>query len=522
MSTRNFTSRRLLATAWLFCLALTAAAQAPAPLAPGTKAATSLTKEQVTAIAQRAFDAFHPKGFALAVVQDGEVLCELGLGERKTGAPMTAMSLFNIASCSKAFTAALISMLTQDKRLAWDDLVAEKLPKFALADPWITAHLTIADLLSHHCGLATFAGDLLWYGTDYTDDQVVKRMARLPITQRFRDQFGYQNLMYLVAGMILQRITNKPFEVLVEEQLLQPLGMKDSRACAQRLPADAELALPHIDGIEIPDHVFNACKPAGSIYASVHDLTSFLRMLLNDGKHDGKQLLAPQQIAEMWRPHTTLGNASGASTADFRSYGMGWFLSVEQGKKLVEHDGGMPGFLSKVSLLPADRFAFVVLNNANDGLLNEAIRRALLTARAGGDGYADIDRIAKAKERMHAQEQAALAARNKQRIADTKPSLALTAYAGRFEDAVYGPAEIEIDGEQLRITLVPSRTRLFGTLSHWHHDTFRTDFPDRFLPFALVTFALDANGKVNRFSIDCPIADFDFGALDFRRVKAGQ
>ncbi len=483
-------------------------------------AQTPLQAEQVEAIVQHAHERFASIGLAVAVIQDGTVLVEVACGEQQAGTPLTSNSLFNIASCSKAFTAASVARLVQDGKLGWDDRVIDHVPEFKLADPWISAHMTIRDLLSHRCGLVTFAGDLLWYGSDYDDAEVLRRAEKLPITQRFREQFGYQNLMYMVAGMVIQRVSGQSWEDFVEQHFFTPLGMQDTRASAQRLPAGAKKAIPHIGGVPIPDHEFVACKPAAAIYSSVHDLTAWMRMLLAGGTWDGKAMLSPASLAEMWHPSVTMSGGSGASAADFRSYGMGWFLYLERGKKLVEHDGGMPGFLSKVSLLPAEKFGFVVLNNSNDGVLNEAIKRALLTARAGGDGKAVIDDLAERKKRIDQRELATTKKRESERQTGTQPSLPLAAYAGRYEDAIYGPAEIELRGEQLHLTFVPSKRRIFGALSHWHHDTFRTDFPDKFLPFALVRFELDHTGAVTGFRVDCPIADFDFGALDFRRQPA--
>lgn len=486
-------------------------------------AQTRLTAEQVTALVQAAGEKFGTKGLEVAVVQDGEVLAEVAVGERAAGAPMTPQSLCNIASCSKAFTAAAVALLVEQKKLGWDDLVVDHLPEFRMSDAWITEHMTIRDLLSHRCGLTTFEGDLLWYASDYDDAEVLRRIARLPIPQRFREQFGYQNLMFMVAGLVVQRVSGQSWEEFVEQRLLQPLEMTASRACAQRLPADAEKAIPHIDGAAITDHEFVAVKPAASIYSSVHELTHWARMLLAGGTWQGRQVLTKESIDELWRPNTIMGGRGGAGTGasaeDFHSYAMGWFLSVVQGKKLVEHDGGMPGFLSKVSLLPEDRFAFVVLNNGNDGVVNEAIKRALLTAHAGGDGMKDIERIAVVKKRIDANAKKEVAQREAARVPDTKPSLPLDAYAGRYEDAIYGPAEVSTLDGKLHLVLVPSKRRLFGDMQHWHRDTFRVDFPDKFLPFALVTFSFAADGKVAGFKIDCPIADFDFGALDFRRSQ---
>lgn len=488
-------------------------------LSAPTPSQQPLTLERVQEIAARAAERFEPIGFALSVVQDGDVLAEVAFGALGDGREMTPTSLCNIASCSKAFTAAAVAMLVEEKLLDWDDRVAEHLPEFRMSDAWITSRMTIRDLLCHRCGLKTFAGDLLWYGTDYTDDEVIRRMAKLPITQEFRADFGYQNLMYLVAGKIVERKTGKTWSEFVQARLLTPLGMQNSRPAAQELPDDAERALPHIDGEVVPDHEFVACKPAAAIYSSVHELTAWMRMLLGGGAWHGRQLLTPAVLMEMWRPHTNLArNGSGAGTEDFRSYGLGWFLSLERGKKVVEHDGGMPGFLSKVSLMPAEKFAFAVLNNSNDGVLNEAIKRALYTERAGGDGLAVVDRLAQIKQRIDRRNAAAVAAREAKRRTGTHPSHELAAYAGDYLDAIYGPARVTLgDDGTLSLVLLPAQRRLFGTMHHWHDDTFRVDFPDKFLPFALVSFELNSASEVVGMHIDCPIADFDFGALDFRR-----
>jgi CubicO group peptidase (beta-lactamase class C family) len=503
---------------WLPLALAPAQTSQPGALAQArTSQPTALTAEQVQALAQRAFEGFRPPGLALIVVQDGAVLTEVALGERETGKPVTAATAFNIASCSKAFTAALIAQLVSEDRLGWDDRVIDHLPEFRMADPWITAHMTIRDLLSHRCGLVTFAGDLLWYGTDYDDAEVLRRLERLPIEQRFREQFGYQNLMYMVAGLVLQRVTGKSWEDLIEERLLRPLGMTGSFPALQRVPHDADRARPHIGGEQVADFEFFACKPAGAMWSSVHDLGRWLAMLLAGGRHEDREVLGAAAFREMWRPHVGIGAGAGPGIGDLSGYGLGWFLYPQDGEKLVEHDGGMPGFLSKVSLLPAAKFGFAVLNNGDQGIVNEAIKRALLAAHGGEDGMAVLERMIEVGKRIKSADAAAVRKREAARVPDTQPSLPLAAYAGRYEDAIYGPAEVRLEDERLHLTLLPARTVLFGAMAHWHHDVFRVDFPDRFLPFALVSFELDSTGRAERFRIDCPIPDFDFAQLDFRR-----
>lgn len=505
----RFALQRVSAVALLLLtITTTAAQQAP-------------TAERIQELVQAAGADYGVKGLAVAVVQDGDIIAEVAYGEASTGKPMTPKTLTNIASCSKAFTATAVAICVEEKLLAWDDLVIDHLPEFRMSDPWITAHMTIRDLLCHRCGLATFAGDLLWYGSDYSDDEVIRRLAKLPITQPFRSKFGYQNLMYLVAGKVIERKTGQTWSEFVQTRIMTPLGMDQSRPDAQSLANDADRALPHIDGEVIADHEFQACKPAASIYSSAHELTIWMRALMAGGAWKGQKIVSQTSLAEMWRPHTnTAPGGSGSRTDDFKSYGLGWFLSIDRGSKIVEHDGGMPGFLSKVSLMPSKNFGFVLLNNGNDGVVNEALKRALYAEYAGEDGMKVLARIATIKQRIDANAKAAIATREGQRRQGTSLSHELKDYAGNYEDDIYGAATVTLteDGE-LSLVLVPAKRRIFGTMKHWHDDTFRVDFPDTFLPFALVSFKLDSQSNIAAFKIDCPIADFDFGALDFQRKR---
>jgi CubicO group peptidase (beta-lactamase class C family) len=490
-------------------------AQNPGP-GTGATATSTLSAADYEALALHAFATYRPTGMAMAVVQDGKILFEIGLGTAGPGRSVTPGTLFNIASCTKAFTAALVAQLVEQGKLEWDDRVVDILAEFRMQDPWITSHMTVRDLLCHRCGLVTFAGDLLWYGSDYTDEEILRRIEQLPIKQQFRSEFGYQNLMYLVAGLVLQKVTGQPWEELVEQRIMRPLGMELSVASAQRLPDGAEIALPHIDGAAIEDHEFRACRPAASIYSSVHELSSWIAALTYaDAFPQGSRILDTRSFDEIWKPHVTVSPERGGW--HYKSYGLGWFLELNNGNRLVEHDGGMPGFLSKITLVPADRFGFVILNNGNDGILNEAMKRAVLAARAGGDGKVILDRIAVIKQRIDAQSANEQKQRESKRRQDTSPRLPLDAYAGRYTDAIYGDAQVEMRDDGLHVKLVPSQRRLFGAMKHWHDDVFRVDFPDKFLPFALFRFELDFDGKVAGMRIECPIADFDFGALDFRR-----
>lgn len=484
-------------------------------------AQADVPKTDLRALADLAFELFRPVGMAVSVVEDGEVAFAAGYGERFAGGGEAILpsTPFQIASCTKAFTAAAVGCLVADGALGWDDRVIDHLPSFRLSDPWITRELTVRDLLCHRSGLATFAGDLLWYGTSYDEDEVFRRAALLPITKRFRAEFGYQNILYAVAGRVVEKVSGQTFGAFLAERFFHPLGMDSSVFGFAELGEGEAPALPHIEGKGIDVVMFQACKPAGAIWSSAADMALWVRALVAGGRV-GEEVVIPAQVLHAaWTPHVGLPNGRRPDAIeDFRSYGLGWFLTVEDGKKVVEHDGGMPGYLSKVTLVPADRFGMVVLHNTDTPLLTTALRAAVLEARRGGDGEAVLQRYASAASARRTRAAEEVRAREAQRIEGTSPSLELAGYAGLFRDVILGDARVELRDDELHLRILPSGQTFHGALSHWHHDVFRVDFPDRFLPFALVTFRMGADGKVEGFGIDCPIPDFDFGALEFRRV----
>jgi CubicO group peptidase (beta-lactamase class C family) len=144
-------------------------------------------------------------GFAVAIVKDDRIVFAKGYGLRQLGKPepVDKDTLFAIASNSKAFTSAALGILVDEGRISWDDPVTKYLPWFQLYDPYVTRELTIRDLLSHRSGLATFSGDLLWYESTYSREEILRRARFLKPTSSFRSRFGYQNLMFLAAGQIV-------------------------------------------------------------------------------------------------------------------------------------------------------------------------------------------------------------------------------------------------------------------------------------------------------------------------------
>jgi len=477
---------------------------------------------RIDEIVKKAFNTFKPTGLAVAVVKDSAIIYHQALGFSNAGLKraVSTTSLFNIASCSKAFTAACIGILVDEGKLKWNDKVIKYFPEFRLADDYITKELTIEDLLCHRSGLGTFFGDLLWYNTTYSDDEVMKRVRNEPVTRRFGIEFGYQNIMFLTAGEIIKKVTGMSWSAFVESRIFIPLGMLQTRPSNDELTKDQDVALGHLNNKVLDVYDFNAAKAAAGIYSSVDEMSIWTMLMLNKGKYRGNQIISATSLNRIFEPHTILGasNSQKQHGINFYMYGLGWFIYDYNGKKVAEHDGGMPGYISKVTLIPDENISLIILNNGNDGIVGNAVKGDLMDILVKGRDFDWIDEYSKIRKMSDAYEAGSSKVRLGSRIMGTKPSLSPEGYSGTFRDKSYGDAEISVTEGKLKLTLLPSRSVFTGDLEHWHYDTYKVVFKDEFLTFGLVTFSFDSSGKVTGFKIDLPSGDFHFWNLDFRKI----
>jgi CubicO group peptidase (beta-lactamase class C family) len=288
-------------------------------------------------------------GVAVAVVKDDQVVFARGYGVREVGGsePVDTETLFAIASTSKAFTAAAVGMLVDEGRVGWDDRVTEHLPGFQLYDPYVTRELTVRDILSHRSGLPR--GDLLWYLSPFDRDEILKRVRGLEPNWSFRSHYGYQNIMFIAAGQLVEAVTDTSWDDFLRHRIFDPLGMRTSTTEFAELQQRPNVASPHgkIDGTVTPlswrdwDNVGGA----GAVHSCVAEMAQWIRMQLGEGAYEGRRFLSDSVIREMRRPQTIVPR----DTVDerlfpeshFYAYGLGWRLMDYRGRLVVRH-GGAP------------------------------------------------------------------------------------------------------------------------------------------------------------------------------------
>jgi CubicO group peptidase (beta-lactamase class C family) len=465
-------------------------------------------------------------GMSIAIVKDGKVIFSKGYGVKELGKPGSPdeNTLYAIASNSKAFTTAAIAQLVEEGKLDWNDKVKKYLPYFELYDPWVSAETNIRDLLSHRVGLGTFSGDLIWYRSTLSAEEIIRRTKYLSKAYDFRSGFGYSNVMYITAGEVMRKITGRTWGEEISTRFFQPLGMTRSITTTKDLDKKGNYATPHSLFNEqhkpIPWEDWETIAATGGIISSVKDMAQWMIFNLDHGVWKGDTLLSTKSRNLIWTVHNpfVVDNTDPDKSTHLRGYGLGWSLSDYHGRLRVSHTGGYSGMLSMVALVPDEKLGVVVLTNGMASvyspLVNYTIDAFLKVPEK--DWSASMLKDNKAHPDTRADE------RKKARVTNTKPTVTLDQIAGEYYSDSYGKITVEKQGDKLKIRFehTPDFT---STLEHWHYDVFEIKWDNADLlswfSFGTVKFELDNNNKVTGLQFDVPNDDFFFEELKAKKIK---
>jgi CubicO group peptidase (beta-lactamase class C family) len=477
----------------------------------------------------RVMQTFDVPGLSVSIVKDGKVVMAKGYGVRRLGepAPVDAKTLFGIASNTKVFTAVALGLLVEEGKIEWDAPVVRYLPWFQMSDPYVTRELSIRDLLVHRSGLGLGAGDLLWWPpSTYDRKEIARRLRHLPLATSFRSAYAYDNVLYLIAGEVIETISGQSWEDFVSARILRKVGMTGSNVRHSDAVSGSNVAATHasVDGKVRPIKPFDSdnTNPAGGINSNADDMAKWMIVLLSRGQlPDGTRLFSERTYREL----TTLVTPMlirevpaeiQALQPNFLGYALGLSTSDYRGRKVLMHTGGLPGYVSKVLWIPDANFGITVLTNQESGAAFESIVYRVTDQFLGApqtDWPAAYSRLV---EQQKAGYMAAAKKATTSRAASSRPSLAPAGYAGTYVDEWYGPIIIEQQNDKLvmRFTQTPS---LVGDLEHWQYDTFIVRWRDRELRAdAYVTFALDPDGAIDQVKMRAvsPETDFSFDFQD--------
>lgn len=492
-----------------------------------------LTSKQIDSVAEQTLRTFNVPGVAVAVIKDGKVIHAKGYGVRsiKTNQKVDENTLFGVASNTKAFTAAALGMLVDAQKITWDTKVIDVIPEFKMYDPYVTSEFTIRDLLTHRSGLGLGAGDLMIWPDSSTVDkkQLIHNLRYLKPVSSFRTKYDYDNLMYIVAGEIVTRVSGISYEDFIETKIIKPLGMNKTAASWYRLKDKSNVIDGHApyQGKLLPvglsfSEIANA---AGGMYSSVTDMSKWVITMMNGGKYGddlSQKLFSPAVHRELWTPQTII---SGGNPASFSSYGLGWFLSNVNGNFQAAHTGGLSGIVTQITILPDMKLGIIVLTNQQSGAAFNAITNSIKDGYLGIKGLNRIKtyndaRLAREKQadEIVAKVWADISAT--QKLATSKPDSKY--YLGTFNDAWFGEVTIsEVNGKMH--FQAKNSSKLRGDMTYYKGNTFIVKWYDRRLDAdAFVNFTLDREAKADGFKMAAisPLTDFsfDFQDLDFKLI----
>ncbi len=495
--------------------------------------------ERVESLRER----FGSPGAAVAIVENGRTTFARGFGVTDLANPrrVNADTNFFTGSTGKAFTAAALAVLVDQGRLGWDDKVIDHMPDFRMYDPWVTREMTVRDLLAHRSGLGLGAGDLLFVPrSNLSREEVMRRLRHIQPATSFRSAYAYDNILYMVAGRLIEEISGMSWEQFMRRHVLRPAGMDRATVDPEGRRADRNQARPHaringpirgmgdMEPLGPEAIIAQVAAPAGGLAISANDMTKWIDLQLANGAlGEGRRLFSEAQSRQMWNPVVLMPvpqvpEVLQAYKPLFNTYALGWNVRDYRGERIVMHSGGVYGSLAMVVLIPDRNVGFYVAVNSEESAMLHGLTWELIDHYIGQPRHEWPDRF---NEWLTNRLQGAVTALSAPaaRPAQVGPSLPLSGYAGQYADPWFGTITIRQEGDTLRVDF-PHWPGLSATLEHWQYETFRTRFNDPSVEPAYMTFALDADGKVERITLKAvsPVADFsyDYQDLEFTRAAA--
>ena len=501
----------------------TASAKTPEQTPPNATPALA----DFDAYVQRVTQEWKVPGAAIAIVKDGKVILSKGYGLRdvKDNLPVTPQTLFPIASITKSFTVATLATLSSEGKLDWDKPVRDYLPDFRLYDDALTARVTPRDLVTHRTGLPRHDGT--WYRSALSREELYARLRYLEPNRDLRQEFQYNNLMFMTAGYLAGKLARSTWEDSVQKRIFDPLGMKSSGfdlgASIKSSPDVAHAYRKDDKEVvhDVPPYTGDkALGPAGAIVSNLSDMTQYLLMYLNQGKHDDKQIISVADFRAMTSPQMILHSSDLDPEIGYSHYGMGLFVTTYRGHKYVEHGGNLDGFSLLISFLPDDHIGCVILLNMEGSSLPEVLAYNISDRLLG---LAPVDWNKRELDRYFAFKKAGDDAREKNyvpRRENTQSSHPIDEYLGEYSNPAYGTILIEraAKPDELKIIYHTMQT----TAQHWHYDVWRVPHdPLDLLSETEIMFNTDWEGNIASLSssMEPSVKDIVFTHQPDRRMR---
>jgi len=464
-------------------------------------APTSDPLGRLDAFVAKALIDYRVPGASVGVVQDGKVVMVKGYGVRDATKPgkVDENTIFQLASVTKALTGAAVGTVADKDKLDWDAPIVTYLPEFMASDPYMTRYLTERDLLAHRTGWPAYQGDAI-DSFGYTRLEIVRRLRYFKPRYSLREVAQYSNPAIFLAGEVAARVAGQSWNELVEKRVYAPLGMTRSGTVTAHLE-DGNLSANHVlrgdKAVLTTRNVLDTTGAASSGTSTARDMARFVAMLVSHGTFEGKPVLQPETVEQMFRRSMVAGiefsEMPPISEATGFYYGLGVDSYDYAGHQIVEKAGALSGVRAVVTLIPELNAGIVILANLNLTPFPEAVRAFFVDQTLGIPPEAVQKQIVGRNEALKAMFKPAERPANPPKFAGTADSL-----VGVYDNEYYGRCAIELEGADLRLVCGPAKYA--GPVTHWSGGEFVVQFPGATQMPTSMTFNIGADGNADSFT----------------------
>ena len=482
----------------------------------------SFIKDSIDVYVERSLKTWKIPGVAVCIIKDGKVALMKGYGVKELNKQdkVDENTLFLIGSNTKAFTGTAMAMLENDKKCNLNDKVIKWIPGFTMKDPWVVKQLTLTDILCHRIGMETFQGDFMYWTSDLTSEEVIKKFGSLTPIYDFRTKWGYTNAGFAIAGECIKYISGNSWSDFVKKSILEPLDMMNTIALTNDINKQQNVASAHTmvsDSVfVIPFPNIDNLAPAASICSSVKDMSHWILCQLNNGKFEDKQVIPNAVIKKTRYPQSIVGRKrTPFNTSHYELYALGWELCDYEGKEIVSHTGGVNGFVTSVTLLPEINLGIVVLTNTDQNAFYEALKWEVIDAYLNLP-YRNYSQLYYSyfKDNMDDETNQVKGWRDSTKM-NIKPPIDLEKYTGKYSNISYGTISIAKEKTKLIMTF-EHHSKLKATLEYIGNNRFLSTYNDPCFGIKVITFKIE-NNKIKSFTLH--VADFvEFTEYEFVKI----
>lgn len=466
---------------------------------------------------QQVLKDWNTPGMGVGIVVNDKLVFAKGYGYRDYDKklPFTPETLFQIASNSKLFTAVAAGMLVEEGKLTWDKPIRRSVPTIEFYNNQLNDDVTLRDMLSHRTGVTRH--DLIWFKSPFTREELFEKLKYLEPQEPMRQSFLYNNLMFSAVGHIIELKSGKSWEDFVRERELLPLDMNTTTYTIADMLKQSDHGVPFQekrDSFELYQIPYyedtQGVAPAGGIISNIEEISHWLIALMNDGRYNGKQVLPATVLKATMQPSIGLPNAMGEALGYWEllnmDYGMGRDVASYRGHLLTFHGGDLPGFHSQVSFMPNEKIGVIVfVIGDHSAPLYNVVSYNVYERLLSMDQTPWSQRLLQLRLTNKKAGTEARAKAGADRVPNTKPSHALTDYAGEYENRAYGTLSIVLKDNQLQFNFHEFQF----PLSHFHYDRFDTPDDELYGKFS-VNFQTNPQGDIGSATISLDQAEVVF------------